>query len=1144
MRKRKLQKGSYWKDGLFHFMADNPIQMPIQQPNISPNGPQLTPNQNSSLTFEDTPNTPNTSYLPDDQKTFEDSYAKILAGKMAMQAKGLSTNPFKSTGNEGNDSNPMNRGPVDTGPEKTPEKPKYNPFLLMRGVSTAASFLSNAVARKAQNNYDYSEQTALGQMNPIPVDQFQPTYNNMYAQQGGMMNPFSIYARYGGNLKSIIKDYNKFSNNAQMDMGDGKVDDQGVMAKGGTYNLPDEYAHDMLRELLHMGRMGHQNYGKGTKPMRGKMQGGGDISSLVPNKSRIKEQYLLNEQEKRKAELAKYAGREVVQATPTLTPYEQKLHDVQRLQRNAEFVLHNSDYTMNQFGDLGKSDKYYFNQSPTGKMVNRIPHVLKGMLDASIVADAPGLLYKGLKYGIGKLGQGASKVGIDELGMFTKQGDKQIYELNNGFGDLNNTPTFIPTAKPKPYISSKLRTDANMDLVDGKHLDQEIVGPWARTTNWKEFGDEMRGLMKRENLNPTSEADVEKFRKLWIESQNHWFMNNTKPFDKEVTLLNHVLHGSNKYGGKIMEKGGIYDLPNQYGYDIVRKLLHMGRMGHQNYIKGTKPMHGKMQGGGESPPDFSDPRYRGTNPNNYTSKEDRLKARDLLISNIEKDIANGIKYEHANPELIAKGACAFGACTEYEKVGLLKDIYSGNPLFEQNARQNGFGWPNQDYKNFQPGDAQQHFLELDEKTGNPRVSHMQIFLGKTKDGKYRFYDNYRAKDGVPYSGEKSYTDEEMQQFYINNLSPRSYGAAHRVPIVQMDKAPILDPKAKKAIDDRARTAQYNMSAEAEPNYSYSNTDDAKKSPALEKVIKFGNNSTANFNMIKSLSDLKLDEYGSPKEIHEALLRVYGELMQENKGRMAPITGVSPRTAAENAFERIFKPKNKSVGPGQIKFNTIDEDLKKEFGINKPKDLYNWDKVIPLMVAKHIKTRQWMDRQGTDFSARLVGEEGVDVNSTKWSDDDLASYFYRGLGPKNIKKQLHKEIDAIIKTLNVPTDKQEEFRKTYYDDNIRSRQKVMDEGSYADKVKKAWQRDIVRVDNSTEDLESEKDAKVLQEAIITSKVKKKMRGGYMKKGGLTPNKAREILHDGTAQGHPLTDKQRRYFGAMSKGNTMNYRGHKK
>ena len=55
---------------------------------------------------------------------------------------------------------------------------------------------------------------------------------------------------------------------------------------------------------------------------------------------------------------------------------------------------------------------------------------------------------------------------------------------------------------------------------------------------------------------------------------------------------------------------------------------------------------------------------------------------------------------------------------------------------------------------------------------------------------------------------------------------------------------------------------------------------------------------------------------------------------------------------------------------------------------------------------------------------------------------------------------------------------------------------------------------------------------------THSVMSKLLRGF-KKGGLTPNKAREILHDGTAQGHPLTDKQRRFFGAKSKGHT-NYR----
>lgn len=38
----------------------------------------------------------------------------------------------------------------------------------------------------------------------------------------------------------------------------------------------------------------------------------------------------------------------------------------------------------------------------------------------------------------------------------------------------------------------------------------------------------------------------------------------------------------------------------------------------------------------------------------------------------------------------------------------------------------------------------------------------------------------------------------------------------------------------------------------------------------------------------------------------------------------------------------------------------------------------------------------------------------------------------------------------------------------------------------------------------------------------------------KKKKLTKQKARKILHDGTVRGHKLTDKQRRFFGAKSRG----------
>ena len=37
--------------------------------------------------------------------------------------------------------------------------------------------------------------------------------------------------------------------------------------------------------------------------------------------------------------------------------------------------------------------------------------------------------------------------------------------------------------------------------------------------------------------------------------------------------------------------------------------------------------------------------------------------------------------------------------------------------------------------------------------------------------------------------------------------------------------------------------------------------------------------------------------------------------------------------------------------------------------------------------------------------------------------------------------------------------------------------------------------------------------------------------------ISSNKARQILHDGVAHSHPLTDAQRKYFGMMSEGNTL-------
>lgn len=134
---------------------------------------------------------------------------------------------------------------------KAPHNWNTDIFLGLRGTQMAATYLGQKRRNNQLNDYRYKQNTALGQMNPIPVSQFQysnvdyTTPNRLYAQEGGMINPYSQYAKYGGNLRTIIKNYKKWTNDVEpMDMGEGHIDNQGLMKKGGL--TPNE-----ARQILH-----------------------------------------------------------------------------------------------------------------------------------------------------------------------------------------------------------------------------------------------------------------------------------------------------------------------------------------------------------------------------------------------------------------------------------------------------------------------------------------------------------------------------------------------------------------------------------------------------------------------------------------------------------------------------------------------------------------------------------------------------------------------------------------------------------------------------------------------------------------------------------------------------------------------------
>ena len=166
------------------------------------------------------------------------------------QKQSIAYDPMNSTYNEAakaeqfSTTNPL-------AAQKTPEKPKIDPYFVLRGAKTGMSWLSGMVERGRQNQYDYRQQTALGQMNPMPASDFQP-------------NPYSLYAKYGGNLKTIKKDFERWSNDAKMDLGSGD-DDKGMMKKGG-YELDFQMImQKIVPRLLRMGKLGSNKYQAGGR---------------------------------------------------------------------------------------------------------------------------------------------------------------------------------------------------------------------------------------------------------------------------------------------------------------------------------------------------------------------------------------------------------------------------------------------------------------------------------------------------------------------------------------------------------------------------------------------------------------------------------------------------------------------------------------------------------------------------------------------------------------------------------------------------------------------------------------------------------------------------------------------------------------
>lgn len=85
--------------------------------------------------------------------------------------------------------------------------------------------------------------------------------------------------------------------------------------------------------------------------------------------------------------------------------------------------------------------------------------------------------------------------------------------------------------------------------------DQHPIAEWFRSSNTREFGDEMKGAMRQLGYEPTNPKDIENFRNFFNQRSGQLFLNDQKPVGYGQTLTNMFSNPMNRYGGSINQYG-------------------------------------------------------------------------------------------------------------------------------------------------------------------------------------------------------------------------------------------------------------------------------------------------------------------------------------------------------------------------------------------------------------------------------------------------------------------------------------------------------------------------------------------------------------------------------------------------------------
>ena len=460
---------------------------------------------------------------------------------------------------------------------------------------------------------------------------------------------------------------------------------------------------------------------------------------------------------------------------------------------------------------------------------------------------------------------------------------------------------------------------------------------------------------------------------------------------------------------------------------------------------------------------------------------------DKVVQAAEEKIKNNDYVDV--PENIKKNqkhaySCIGGVCTVLKEAGAMSDINWSNTDFALHAKDTGFtanqGWGVKGLENLEPGDIIQYKQNRNEK-GKYFPSHSRIYLGKDKEGGYRFFDNNaKSEETFDESILKDWLDpkkgNDVQNAVIFKVNP--YDESNPNHLTPEEQQRYAD---KQSMIKRDSTSKKEYDWKISKNAKDYNPDTSR---VMDKFINYANDNDKINELVKQTGKSK-------EEIQDSLLNVFGELGQENNWSTSKGKGIGSRleNIAESVITSFGKGKGLSVGPGQIKYNSLSPELRKTYGINSPNDLYDLDKVIPLMAATDLQDKQVLNNWGKDdsLSTKLFGlpdndkewVEGQGMVSTSggFQSDDLQKMYSddstlsNGVGRYSpyLRNQYSSIANNKVTTGQndwVPFNEDTQPNFTPADKSVSGKDEMLtqykrDSGSYPRKVEASWRNNLER-----------------------------------------------------------------------------------